>query len=78
LDPEPSLNFAYTLDTDLVFGFAGIFVLLLCSALVSGAEVALFSLSQTDIDETMQGNDSKGRILADLIDRPKKLLATIR
>jgi putative hemolysin len=77
LDPEPSLNFAYTLDTDLVFGFAGIFVLLLCSALVSGAEVALFSLSQTDIDETMQGNDSKGRILADLIDRPKKLLATL-
>jgi len=77
LDPEPSLNFAYTLDTDLVYGFTGIFVLLLCSALVSGAEVALFSLSQKDIDETIQGNDSKGRILADLIDRPKKLLATL-
>ena len=73
MDPEPSLNFAYTLDTDLVYGFTGIFVLLLCSALVSGAEVALFSLSQKDIDETIQGDDSKGRILADLIDRPKKL-----
>ena len=71
MDPEPSLNFAYTLDTDLVFGFIGIFVLLLCSALVSGAEVALFSLSQKDIDETIQGNASKGKILADLIDRPK-------
>lgn len=77
MDPEPSLNFAYTVDTDLVFGFAGIFALLFCSALVSGAEVALFSLSQKDIDETIQGNDSKGRILADLIDRPKKLLATL-
>jgi hypothetical protein len=32
------------------------------------AEVALFSLSQKDIDETI-GDDSKG--LADLIDRPK-------
>ena len=77
MDPEPSLSFAYTLDTDLVFGFIGIFVLLLCSALVSGAEVALFSLSQQDIDETIQGNVSKGKIIADLIDRPKKLLATL-
>jgi CBS domain containing-hemolysin-like protein len=52
-----------------MFGFIGIFVLLLCSALVSGAEVALFSLSQ-DIDETVQGHVS-GKIIADLIDRPK-------
>lgn len=77
MDPEPSLNFAYTLDTNLVFGFIGIFVLLFCSALVSGAEVALFSLSQKDIDETIQSDDSKGKIIADLINRPKKLLATI-
>jgi putative hemolysin len=77
LDPEPSLNFAYTVDTNLLFGFAGIFALLFCSALVSGAEVALFSLSQQDIDETIQGNDSKGKIIADLIERPKKLLATL-
>lgn len=77
MDPEPSLNFAYTLDTNLVFGFVGIFVLLFCSALVSGAEVALFSLSQKDIDETIQSDDSKGKIIADLINRPKKLLATI-
>jgi CBS domain containing-hemolysin-like protein len=60
-----------------VFGFIGIFVLLFCSALVSGAEVALFSLSQKDIDDTIQSDDSKGKILADLINRPKKLLATI-
>jgi putative hemolysin len=77
LDPDPSLNFAYTLDMNLVFGFFGIFVLLLCSALISGAEVALFSLSQKDIDEAIQGNDSKGTILADLLDRPKRLLATL-
>jgi gliding motility-associated protein GldE len=60
-----------------MFGFIGIFVLLLCSALVSGAEVALFSLSQKDIDETIQENVSKGKIIADLIERPKKLLATL-
>lgn len=30
-----------------------------------------------DIDEAIQGNDSKGKILADLLERPKRLLATL-
>lgn len=77
MDPEPSLFFAYTLDTDLVFGFVGIFVLLFCSALVSGAEVALFSLSQKDLDEAAQEDVSTGKLLTDLLNRPKKLLATL-
>lgn len=77
MDPEPSLNLAYTLDTDLVFGFIGIFVLLIGSALVSGAEVALFSLSQKDIDEAIQENISTGKILSALLEKPKKLLATL-
>lgn len=77
MDPEPSLNFAYTIDFDLVFGFAGIGLLLFCSALVSGAEVALFSLSPKDLDESMQANSVKGKILADLLSKPKKLLATL-
>jgi gliding motility-associated protein GldE len=77
LDPEPSFNFIYTLDTDLVFGFIAIFALLFCSALVSGAEVALFSLSQKDIDETLIEHPSKGKIIADLLEKPKKLLATL-
>jgi chorismate-pyruvate lyase len=49
-------------DTNLVYGFIGIAVLLLCSALVS-AEVLLFSLSQTDVDEAAQGNAPKGKII---------------
>jgi gliding motility-associated protein GldE len=77
LDPEPSFNFVYTLDLDLLFGFAGIFVLLFCSAIVSGAEVALFSLSQKDIDDTLQENLPTGKILSELLQRPKKLLATL-
>ncbi|RVT78429.1 gliding motility-associated protein GldE [Flavobacterium sufflavum] len=77
MDPEPSLNFVYTVDLDLLFGFAGIFVLLFCSAVVSGAEVALFSLSQKDIDDTLQENLSTGKILSELLQRPKKLLATL-
>ena len=77
MDPEPSFNFVYTLDVNLLFGFAGIFVLLFCSAVVSGAEVALFSLSQKDIDEALQENLSTGKILSELLQRPKKLLATL-
>jgi len=77
LDPEPSLFFAYVIDTNGVIGFTGIVVLLFCSALISGAEVALFSLSQKDIDETLQENNSKGKIIAKLLEKPKKLLATL-
>lgn len=77
MDPEPSLYVANILDTDLIVGFLGIFILLFCSAIVSGAEVALFSLSQKDIDEALQQNVSKGRIISNLLDKPKKLLATL-
>ena len=47
------------------------------SALISGAEVALFSLSQKQISDIVQENSSKGEIIAKLLERPKKLLATI-
>lgn len=77
MDPEPSLTLLNALDTELVFDFIGIAALLFCSALVSGAEVALFSLSQKDIDDTIQENPSKGKILSDLLQKPKKLLATL-
>ncbi|KQX09050.1 gliding motility-associated protein GldE [Flavobacterium sp. Root420] len=77
MDPEPSLFFTTTLDINLIIGFVGIFILLFLSAIVSGAEVALFSLSQKDINETLQDNHSKGKIISNLLDKPKKLLATL-
>jgi putative hemolysin len=77
LDPEPSLFFNTTLDINLIIGFVGIFVLLFLSAIVSGAEIALFSLSQKDIDDTLQESQTKGKIISNLLDKPKKLLATL-
>ncbi len=77
MDPEPGLLFAYTLDTNLIVGFAAIIALLFCSAMVSGAEVALFSLSQKDVDDTLQEHPSKGKIISKLLEKPKKLLATL-
>lgn len=76
MEPEPSLFFT-TLDTNLIIGFVGMLVLLFLSAIVSGAEVALFSLSQKDIDDTLQENNSKGTIISNLLEKPKKLLATL-
>jgi putative hemolysin len=77
LDPEPGLFLQYTIDTNLVFGFIALFVLLFCSALVSGAEAALFSLSQKEIDDTLQNHPSKGKMISELLEKPKKLLATL-
>ena len=77
MDPEPSLLFSTNLDANLIIGFVGIFILLFLSAIVSGAEVALFSLSQQDIDDSLNDNPAKGKIISNLLEKPKKLLATL-
>lgn len=78
MDPEPpSLEFFQTSDANLIFGFIGIFVLLFLAAIVSGAEVAFFSLSQKDLDDASQENPGKIEIITKLLERPKKLLATL-
>jgi putative hemolysin len=79
LDPEPFSLIINTLafEASMVFSVALLFVLLFCSALVSGAEVALFSLTQTDIDSALEDNSKPIEIISKLLERPKKLLATI-
>jgi len=79
LDSEPtSLIITFlAIDISVIFGFVLLFVLLFCSALISGAEVALFSLTKTDLeDEALQSNKAS-QIINKLLERPKKLLATI-
>lgn len=77
MDPEPSYSLLSTIDTDLLFGFIGIFILLFCSAFVSAAEVAYFSLTPKDIDQCAQENPAKSKIISKLLGKPKKLLATL-
>ena len=77
MDSEPGLNFLASIDTNLLFGSLGIIFLLLCSAMVSAAEVALFSLSQNDITTLAEEDVSKANLISKLLQRPKKLLATI-
>jgi len=76
LDLEPP-SFLENLDTNLIFGITGIVVLLILSALTSGAEIALFSLSQKDINDATNQNTSRGSVIARLLEKPKKVLATI-
>ncbi|WP_309642667.1 gliding motility-associated protein GldE [Flavobacterium sp.] len=77
MDPEPSFNLFSTIDSDLLFGFIGIILLLFCSALVSAAEVAYFSLTPKDLDDCAQDNPAKTQIITSLLEKPKKLLATL-
>ncbi|NAS31250.1 gliding motility-associated protein GldE [Flavobacteriaceae bacterium R38] len=80
MDPEPSSFLFITLtsiDNTIVLKFTVLFLLLICSALISGAEVAFFSLSQTEINEEATANTTKGNIIVKLLNKPKKLLATI-
>ncbi|MGO2294568.1 MAG: gliding motility-associated protein GldE [Psychroflexus halocasei] len=76
MEPDPSSLFIFlALDAGGIFQLVLFFILLICSALVSGSEVALFSLKPTDFD--YENISAKDQILINLIDRPKKLLATI-
>ncbi|MCB0445548.1 MAG: DUF21 domain-containing protein, partial [Gelidibacter sp.] len=79
MDPEPtSLLITQTSDNiSLLIGVILLIVLLTCSALISGAEVAFFSLTRADIDNGLEDKSKAFQIISKLLERPKKLLATI-
>lgn len=79
MDPDPSSFKILLMAIDFSFagGYILLFFLLLCSALISGAEVALFSLSKTDVEEGLEQKSKPIEIISKLLERPKKLLATI-
>lgn len=52
-------------------------VLLLCSALISGSEVAFFSLSPSDKEAIENDKIKSSQLLLALLEKPKRLLATI-
>ena len=72
LDIVLSSHFWYFLFTGMLFLF-----LIISSAIVSGSEVAYFSLSANDIDKCKTSNHSREQNIAKLLERPKRLLATI-
>jgi len=79
LDLEPpSLPLIAAIEPMFYISLVLLLVLLLCSALISGAEVALFSLTKTDLDvEEDHSSHRKIQVLNKLLQQPQKLLATI-
>lgn len=80
-DPYPSsylfILLASNQITFYVVGGVVLFILLLMSALVSGSEVAFFSLSRKDISDFSLSQNKFDKQINRLIKDPKKLLATI-
>ena len=74
----PSLLFLALIDSPFIVSIAVLLILLLFSALISGAEVAFFSLTPTDLEiESTSKASRKIKTVSLLLEKPKKLLATI-
>ena len=80
MDPEPSfllILFFESIDYWLVSSIMVLFLLLIISALISGAEVAFFSLTRTDINKAAESKSGVQKTVVLLLENPQKLLATI-
>ena len=74
----PSLLFLALINSPSIASIAVLLILLLFSALISGAEVAFFSLTPTDLEiESTSKASRKIKTVSLLLEKPKKLLATI-
>jgi gliding motility-associated protein GldE len=78
LDPEPiSLFLPLLINLEIPLEIVSLVILLILSALVSGAEIAFFSLSKSDIDNAIEDNLSNIKTVEKQLEKPQKLLATI-
>lgn len=83
MDPDPYTSpFLLQIEPQIHLGssiFIGILLvfLLLLTALLSGAEVALFSLNNEQRSMIREGDSNSEKILTKLLDKPQKLLATL-
>ncbi|MBI2281258.1 MAG: gliding motility-associated protein GldE [Bacteroidetes bacterium] len=70
-------SFVNPFSIEILVNLIIIIVLLVCSALVSGSEVALFSLNPNDIDKIKEAEDKGSANITLILNQPKYLLATI-
>lgn len=79
MDPDPAslLVIQNSFSVNTVLGIIAVLILLICSALISGTEVAFFSLTPTDLELDPEKQSRKQAIVIKLLEKPKKLLATI-
>lgn len=84
MDPDPypplligQLFLIAGAQTQIIWPIAGLLVLIVISAFISGSEVAFFSLNPESIKQLTESKDRLSATVLDLIDAPRKLLATI-
>ncbi|HUR31374.1 MAG TPA: gliding motility-associated protein GldE [Saprospiraceae bacterium] len=78
MDIEPfSLLFIVVIHWGLAWGFILLILLLICSALVSGSEVAFFSLDKNQLKLIEEENNASGERILSLREKPRRLLATV-
>ena len=65
------------MDLFITIQFALLIILLILSALISGSEVAFFSLNNSDLNGNLLSEDKEIRRIKFLLKKPKRLLATI-
>jgi putative hemolysin len=67
----------YPFDVTIGIGLTGLVILLIASALISGSEVAFFSLSPIDLNHIEKGETRSSIIVNQLLENQERLLATI-
>ena len=65
------------MDLFITIQFALLIILLILSALISGSEVAFFSLNNSDLNGNLLSEDKEIKRIKFLLKKPKRLLATI-
>ena len=76
MDPDPA-SYLENFDEMFVIKLVVLLILLGCSAFISGAEIAFFSLSPTELDAAEESGSKKQKMVAKILEQPQKLLATI-
>lgn len=70
-------SFLNPISIEAIISLVILVILLFFSALISGSEIAFFSLGPTHINELNQSTGGKNKMVLSLIEKPKRLLATI-
>ncbi|MEM1325301.1 MAG: gliding motility-associated protein GldE [Bacteroidota bacterium] len=79
MDTDLLQAFSLLLQSNATYGLLGglIFLLLIGSALISGSEIAFFSLKEKELQELEEENSVISHLILKLLERPRRLLATI-
>ena len=80
MDPEPSfliLNSSESFNYWLLLAGLLLLALLILSALLSGAEIAFFSLTEEDINKASESKERNQKMVVKLLEKPQKLQAAI-